>query len=260
MVVQIPSLQLHHGNTGQIPLLGFGTWQATGDDGYRAVRTALDLGYRHIDTAHIYGNESDVGRALADSGVDREDVFITSKIPPGRAGGARSVLDQSLRDLRVDYLDLWLIHWTEGSAHLPLWAHLLKAQEHGRVRAVGVSNYQTDQIDQLIRESGHAPAVNQIKWGPPLFDGVRATELAERQIVLEGYSAFKVTDLRDRRLADIAAAHGKSVAQVVLRWHIQHDVVVIPKSVNPGRIAENLDVFDFQLSDHDMAAIDSVGQ
>ena len=255
----IPTLPFAHGHTGAIPVLGFGTWQATGDDAYRSVSTALEVGYRHVDTAWMYRNHTEVGRALVDSGVPRDDVFLTTKIPPDRAGQARATLEKSLEDLQTDHLDLWLIHWPGGSADLDLWTDLLQARADGLTRAVGVSNYSVEQLDELERATGVAPALNQVRWGPPDFDPGFAADHRERSVVLEGYSALKITDLDDPVLTRIAEEHGVSVAQVIFRWHVQHDVVAIPKSVTPARIAENLDVFDFELSDDQLAQIDALG-
>ncbi len=255
---QIPTLPFHHDHRGAIPILGFGTWQAQGDDAYESVSTALELGYRHVDTAWMYRNHTEVGRAIADSGVARDDLFLTTKIPPNRAGQARATLEKSLEDLQTDHLDLWLIHWTEGSAHVDLWEALLQARADGLARAVGVSNYSIEQIDEITKATGVAPALDQVRWGPPDYDAGFAADLAERQVVLEGYSALKITDLDDPTLTKIAVEHGVTVAQVIFRWHVQHDVVAIPKSVNPARIAENFDVFDFELSDDQVGEIDAL--
>jgi 2,5-diketo-D-gluconate reductase A len=254
---QIPALPFAHGHAGAIPILGFGTWQARGDHAYTSVSTALELGYRHVDTAWMYRNHVEVGRAIADSGVARDDVFLTTKIPPDRAASARATLEQSLEDLQTDHLDLWLIHWTSGSAHVDLWEQLLLARADGLARAVGVSNYSIEQVDEITAATGVAPALNQVRWGPPDYDAGFAADLEERSVVLEGYSALKITDLDDPVLVRIAADHDVTTAQVVLRWHVDHRVVAIPKSVNRARIAENLDVFDFELSDDQLAALDA---
>ncbi|MHA3703760.1 aldo/keto reductase [Jatrophihabitans sp. YIM 134969] len=255
---EIPSLPFHHGHAGAIPIVGFGTWQARGDDAYESVTTALELGYRHVDTAWMYRNHTEVGRAMTDSGVARDDVFLTTKIPPDRAGQARATLEKSLEDLQTDHLDLWLIHWSDGSALVPLWEQLLQAREDGLARAVGVSNYSISQIDELTKATGVAPALDQVRWGPPDYDPGFAADLTERGVVLEGYSALKITDLDDPALVRIAEEHAVTVPQVIFRWHVQHDVVAIPKSVKPERIAQNLDVFDFELSDDQMAEVDAL--
>jgi diketogulonate reductase-like aldo/keto reductase len=244
-----------------MPPLGLGTYQMHGKRGYEAVRYALETGYRHLDTATSYHNEAEVGRAVRDSGVPREDVFITTKLPPGRAGQVRRTLDESLTALGTEYVDLWLIHWPPSGRAVPqTWREMLALRDTGLARAVGVSNYGIALVDELIAASGEAPAVNQIPWGPTLHRPSRLEAHRERGIVVEGYSPFNNTDLNTPALIEIAAAHGVSAAQVVLRWHIQHDIVVIPKSVHPERIRENADVFGFTLSDEQMAWIDSLGR
>ena len=241
-----------------MPLLGFGTWQITGDECHDAVRTALDVGYRHLDTAMVYRNEEEVGRALADSGVPRDEVFVTTKVPPN-ADDPRTVLETSLEKLRTDHLDLWLIHWTENeSIHEDLWRVLLEAQQAGTVRDVGVSNYSLDQIDRLTEATGTQPTVNQIEWAPTLYDAEVERGHDKRGIVLEGYSALKNSDFDDPVLREVAATHGVTPAQVVLRWHLDHGVVVIPKSVNADRIAANFAITDFSLSPDEVARIDGL--
>jgi diketogulonate reductase-like aldo/keto reductase len=243
----------------EMPRVGLGTWQMSGRRGYDAVRFALEHGYRHIDTATMYANESEVGRAVRDSGVPREDIFITTKLPPERSNRARDTLASSLRQLGVSTVDLWLIHWPPtGKAIVSTWEEFITAQAEGLARAIGVSNFSTLQLDQIIEVTGVTPAVNQIPWSPWQHSPARLAEHRERGIVLEGYSPFKRSDLRSPVLAGIASAHGVSPAQVVLRWHLQHDIVVIPKSVTPDRITSNLDVFGFSLTDDEMARIDQL--
>ncbi|BCJ58285.1 aldo/keto reductase [Micromonospora endophytica] len=246
----------------RIPLLGFGTWQATGEAGFQAVLAALDAGYRHIDTATMYGNEKEVGRAVRESGLRREDVFITTKLPPERVGRERETIEESLRALDTEYVDLWLVHWppSEPGDLIPAWREMIAVREAGLARAVGVSNFSTLQIDELIQATEENPAVNQIKWGPHLYDRQRHAEHRDRGVVLEGYSPFKATDLADPVLAGIASAHNVSPAQVVLRWHIDHEIVVIPKSVTPERIRANADVFGFSLTAEEIRDIDALGQ
>jgi 2,5-diketo-D-gluconate reductase A len=252
----VPAARLPGGGT--MPMLGFGTWQITGPQAYDAVRTALDVGYRHIDTATMYRNEDEVGRALADSGIPREDVFVTTKVPPG-ADDPRQVLETSLQKLGTDHLDLWLIHWTEGdSIHEDLWRVLLEAQQAGKVRDVGVSNYSLEQLDRLTDASGQQPAVNQIEWAPTLYDEEVARGHAKRGVVLEGYSALKNTDLDDPVLREIADAHHVSTAQVLLRWHLDHGFVAIPKSVTPERIAANFAITGFALTPEEVGRVDAL--
>ena len=242
---------------GPMPLLGFGTWQMTGARCRAAVRVALEVGYRHIDTATMYRNEHEVGRAVRDSGVARDELFITTKLPPGASGRGRETLDNSLRALGTDHVDLWLVHWPpRGRALVSTWRELLAARDLGLARAVGVSNHSIRQVDELTAATGETPQVNQIPWAPSLHDPALLAEHRRRGVVLEGDSPFKNTDLRHPVLAEIAARHGVTPAQVVLRWHLDHEVVVIPKSATPERIAANFDVFGFSLSPEELARID----
>jgi 2,5-diketo-D-gluconate reductase A len=246
-------------NRAALPLLGLGTWQMTGSECYRAVRYALEVGYRHIDTATMYRNEREVGRAVRDSGLRRDEVFVTTKLPPTDAGRERATLDRSLRALEMDYVDLWLVHWPPlGGAGRQLWKRLLGLRDEGLARAVGVSNYSVAQMDELVRATGEAPHVNQIRWGLALYDPEALEEHRRRNVVLEGYSPFKTTDLRHPVLAAVARRHGVTSAQVVIRWHIDHGVVVIPKSARPERIASNFDVFGFSLDADDLGRIDAL--
>jgi 2,5-diketo-D-gluconate reductase A len=242
-----------------MPLVGLGTWGLRGRQGYDAISFALEVGYRHIDTATVYGNEAEVGRALRDSGLQRDDVFVTTKLPPGRAGRERETLAASLRALGTDYVDLWLVHWPPaGRARPQTWRELLAIRDEGSARAVGVSNYSVSQLDELIETTGQAPAVNQVPWSPRRHDPRQLAEHRRRGVVLEGYSPLKGTRLGDRVLTEIAAGHGVTPAQVVLRWHIEHGIPVIPKSANRERIASNLDLFGFSLSDAEVARIDAL--
>ncbi len=219
-----------------MPLVGFGTWKLRHGQAREAVLAALAVGYRHVDTATMYGNEAEVGQALADSGLDRAGVFLTTKIRPSDAGRVRDILRQSLQALQTDYLDLWLVHWPpprRGDSR-QLWNELLEAQSSGLVRDVGVSNYSLPEIDDLTRSSGHAPAVNQIDWGPTFYDERVLAGHSQRNIAVEAYSSLKNTNLDDPVLAKIAAAHGVTPAQVVLRWHLEHDSRHHPE-VGPSR-------------------------
>lgn len=242
-----------------MPMLGLGTWELRGEQGYAAVRHALEVGYRHIDTAKAYRNEAEVGRAVKDSGVPREQVFLTTKLPPDDAGQERETLQASLKALDTDFVNLWLVHWPpDDKAGVGTWEQLLTLRELGLARDVGVSNYSPAQIDELADTTGVAPAVNQIKWSPALFDPGRLAHSRKRGVVLEGYSPFRAGRLDDPTLGEIAAAHGVTPAQVVLRWHIEHDVVCIPKSAQPERIESNFDVFGFSLSADEVARIDGL--
>ena len=254
---RIPALPLNLG--GAIPVLGFGTWQMKGAQCYEAVRHALEVGYRHIDTATMYENEAEVGRAIADSGVGRDELFITTKLHPSHAGRARQVIADSLRHLRTDHVDLWLIHWPpSGDLSVPTWQRLLETRDAGFATAVGVSNYSPEQVDELVHATGVAPAVNQIPWSPRQYDEARLAHARTRGVVVEGYSPFRGSDLTDPVLSQIAAAHGVATTQVILRWHVQRDTVVIPKSATPDRIASNFDIWDFTLDDDELARIDAL--
>jgi 2,5-diketo-D-gluconate reductase A len=243
-----------------IPLIGFGTWQLDSDDAYNGVRAALEIGYRHIDTATAYGNEDKVGAAVRDSGVGRENVFITTKCPPGNAGREAQTLDASLSALGVDFVDLWLVHWPpNGEARPDTWKAFIAALEQGKTRAIGVSNYSLAQIDELIAATGRAPALNQIPWNPFAFNEREVAELQRRDVVLEGYSPLKRTDLANPVLSEIAAAHNKTAAQVVLRWHVEHGFVVIPRSQRRERIEENFAVFDFELTEEELRRLNTLG-
>ncbi|WP_239124153.1 aldo/keto reductase [Rhizocola hellebori] len=253
-----PAVTLAGGS--EMPLLGFGTWQARGSSCYDAVVAALQAGYRHIDTATMYANEAEVGRALRDSGVPRSEVFITTKLPPDRAGHESSTLRASLHGLGVDAIDLWLIHWPPaGRRSVSVWREFIAARDAGLTKAIGVSNYSAAQMDELDKETGQRPEVNQIRWSPALHDPAVHQQHRKRGIVLEGYSPFKTTNLNDPTLTGIAEAHGVTAAQVVLRWHIQHEIVAIPKSVTPHRIRVNADIFGFTLTTEQMTQIDALG-
>lgn len=244
---------------GEIPLVGFGTWELQGDEAYEGVRTALDVGYRHIDTATAYGNEDRVGQALRDSGLDRGAVFITTKCPPEREGQELATLDRSLSLLGTDYVDLWLVHWPpRGRAQPQMWQQFVTAYQQGKAKAIGVSNYSPAQMDELAEATGETPAVNQIPWSPFSYDPALVKEHTRRDVVLEGYSPLKNTPLDHPMLVGIAAVHGKTPAQVVLRWHVEHGFVVIPRSARPARIQENFDLFDFELSEEQVSHLDSL--
>ena len=245
---------------GQMPLIGFGTWQLKGQDAVRATSAALATGYRHLDTATVYGNEREVGRALAESGVPRDDVFVTTKCPPGRAGQELDILRESLELLQTDHVDLWLIHWPgEGSANADMWRAFVEARQTGLAREIGVSNFDISLIDEVTKATGAAPAVNQVEWSPLLFDAETLAEHRARDIALEGYSALRGGTLEHPAIVEIAKRTGRTPAQVIIRWHLQHDVIVIPKSVNADRIRSNADVADFTLTDEDMTTLDALG-
>src|ERR1700759_3419050 len=244
-----------------MPMTGFGTWRLRGKSAYESDRYALETGYRHLDTATMYRNETEVGRAIRDSGVDRREVFITTKLPPGNAGRERATIEASLRDLGTDRVDLWLIHWPPGrGASVRVWEQFIKVREAGLARAIGVSNYDPPEIDELVRATGQSPAVNQIPWSIPQYDPQLLAAHRERGVVVEGYSSLKGTNLRDRTITEIAAAHQVEPAQVVLRWHLQHDIAIIPKSSHRDRIDANFALYGFALDDAEMTRLDSLSR
>ena len=255
----VPAVDLPGGV--RMPMIGFGTWLVRGKAGREALRAALAVGYRHTDTATMYGNEADVGHVLANSGLARDEVFITTKLPSGKAGRERATLAASLRALGTEYVDLWLVHWPPPDRMLiPVWREFLALRDEGRARAVGVSNYSLAQIDRLIKATGEAPAVNQITWSPGRYDAALLKGHQERGVAVEGYSPLKRTNLANPVLTEIAAAHDATAAQVVLRWNLEHGVTVLVKSANPERIAANIDVLRFSLSPGEVARIDALAR
>ena len=245
---------------GLMPLLGFGTWQLKGDDAVTATAAALEVGYRHLDTATIYGNEGEVGRALADSRVDRDDVFVTTKVNPRLAGKERETIEGSLSLLRTDRVDLWLIHWPgDDGQNVSMWKALIDAQRAGLAREIGVSNFSLEMIDELVEATGVSPAVNQIEWSPLLFEADVLEGHRARAVVLEGYSGLRGGILEHDVVAGIAKDLDRTPAQVVLRWHLQHGIVSIPKSREPERVRSNADLAGFELSESDMTALDALG-
>ena len=241
----------------EIPLLGLGVWQIpNGPECVDAVRWALELGYRHIDTAQAYGNEESVGRGLRESGVPREEVFITTKFYPVRQDPDAEI-DRSLERLGVDFVDLYIIHWPQGG---PTWAWpgMEAARERGATRSIGVSNFNAAELDQLLSVAQSLPVVNQVQFSPFKYRR-RLLEACERHgVALEAYSPLGTgRHLSDQRVRQIAERAGRTPAQVLLRWCVQRDLVVIPKSTHRERIVENGRILDFALSDEDMAALDS---
>jgi 2,5-diketo-D-gluconate reductase A len=244
---------------GEIPLIGFGTWELVGDEAYDGVRAAIEIGYRHIDTATGYSNEDRVGAAVRDSELAREQVFITTKCPPERAGHELETLEGSLSLLGMDFVDLWLVHWPPGGKARPeTWEQFIVAQQQGKARAIGVSNYSIAQVDELIAATGHAPALNQIPWSPFSYDPGKVAALSQREVLLEGYSPLNKSSLDNPQLVDIATAHGKTPAQVILRWHLEHKFIVIPRSARRSRIEENFNLYDFELAEDEVSRLDSL--
>lgn len=243
-----------------IPQIGLGVWKATDETATTAVAAALGAGYRHIDTAAIYENESGVGTGMAQADVARTDIFLTTKLW-NEAQGSDSTLramDESLKRLGTDYVDLYLIHWPSAfrGKFVDTWKAMIRLREEGKARSIGVSNFEGDYIDQLIAETGVTPAINQIQLHPLFQQAAMREKNAKLGVITESWSPLGQGKLLDHPgLAAIAARHGKSVAQVIIRWHIELGLVVIPKSVTPSRIVENFAVFDFALSDQDKAQI-----
>ena len=261
----VPDVTLNNGRT--IPQFGFGVFQIKPDDTAKAVTEALEAGYRHIDTAEMYGNEKEVGTAIAKSGLDRADVYVTSKLNNGfhRPDDARRAFAGSLEALGFDYLDLFLIHWPlptrYGGDYVSTWQTLEEFYHDGRARSIGVSNFQPHHLRRLHGECEITPAINQIECHPYLTqDDVRAF-CAEYQIAIEAWSPLaQGLVLDDPTIVSIAKAVGKTPAQVVLRWHIERGDIVFPKSVTPARIKENIDVFGFELSGEEVEAITALNR
>src|SRR6516165_9312751 len=262
----VPDVTLNNGRT--IPQFGFGVFQIKPADTTAAVVTALEAGYRHIDTAEMYGNEKEVGTAIAKSGLDRADVFVTSKLNNGfhRPDDARLAFDESLDALGFDYLDLFLIHWPLPTRYdgdyVSTWQTLEEFYRDGRARSIGVSNFQPHHLRRLHGESEITPAINQIEIHPYLTQNEVRAFCAEHQIAIEAWSPLARGGdlLSDPVVVSIAQAAGKTPAQVVLRWHIERGDIVFPKSVTPARIKENIDIFDFELSGQDVEAITSLNR
>lgn len=258
-----PSLTLENGV--EIPQLGLGLWQVDPALTKGVVTTALELGYRHFDTAQMYGNEAGVGAAVEASGLPRDELFITSKLNNNRhdPAAARDSFDRTLEALRTDYVDLFLIHWPLPGVgdFVETWHALEDVYESGRARAIGVSNFLEPHLERLMAESGVVPAVNQIEIHPYLTQGPLRAYDADHGIVTEAWSPLgSGIVLDDPVLARIGAAHGVTPAQVTIRWHLQRGDVVFPKSTHRERLAQNLDVFGFTLSDADIAAIDALNR
>ena len=256
----VPLITLNDGH--RIPQLGFGTYQVPPDETAETVRTAVEIGYRHIDTAQMYGNEKGVGQGIRDAGVDRGHVFITSKLNNGfhRPDDARRAFDQTLTDLGTDYVDLFLIHWPLPTRYdgdfVSTWTTLEDFKSDGRARSIGVSNFEIHHLQELARETETVPAVNQIEVHPYLTnDAVRAYGV-EHDIVTEGWSPIaRGAVLTEPVVLRIARATGAHPAQVVLRWHIERGDVVFPKSMHPQRIKENFEIFDFEINDEEIEAL-----
>lgn len=249
-----------------IPQIGLGVWQAKdGREVETAVSTALDCGYRLIDTAAVYGNERGVGRAITASTVPREEIFVTTKVWNADQGYDQTLaaFNKSLERLGLEYIDLYLIHWPVPAKdmYIETWRALEKLYADGKVKAIGVSNFTIEYLERLTHESAIIPAINQIELHPHLSQIELRDYCKQRGIAVESYSPLGGTGghlLDEPILTEIGQKYNKSPAQVVIRWHIQHDLIVIPKSVTPERIRENINVFDYELSANDMASIDNL--
>ncbi|MEQ6900811.1 aldo/keto reductase [Nocardioides sp. YIM 152588] len=261
---QVPLVTLNDGT--DLPAIGFGTYPLTGAEGEAAIRGALDAGYRLLDTAVNYGNEEEVGRALRASGVPRDEVWLTSKIP-GRHHGyddAIASTKESLQRLGVDHLDLHLIHWPNPSVdrYAEAWRALVDLRQQGLVRSIGVSNFTEAHLDRIIAETGVTPAVNQIELHPYFPQVAMRAANEARGIQTESWSPMgkRQAPFTEPAVADAAAAHGVTPGQVILRWQLQIGSLPIPKSATPSRQRENLDVFGFELSTDEVEAITELGR
>jgi 2,5-diketo-D-gluconate reductase A len=260
---EVPSLELNDGN--RIPQLGFGVFQIEPRDTVEAVKQALDVGYRHIDTAEMYGNEKEVGEAVRDSGLDRADVYVTSKLNNSfhRPDDARRAFDETLSALGFDHVDLFLIHWPLPTLYdgdyVSTWKTLEEFKADGRARSIGVSNFEVDHLERLAAEADVVPAVNQIELHPYLLNEEVRAYGESHGIATEAWSPLKQGEvLDDPAITEIAARLDRTPAQVVLRWHIERGTIVFPKSTTPERIRENFELFDFELQPADIERISSL--
>jgi 2,5-diketo-D-gluconate reductase A len=264
-MTQIPEIMLNDGQT--IPQFGYGTFLISPEDTVAAVSDALEAGYRHIDTAEGYENEAEVGAAIRNSGLNRGDVFVTTKLSNAahRPDDARRAFDGSLQALEFDYVDLFLIHWPLPTRYdgdyVSTWETLTEFYRDGRARSIGVSNFQPHHLRRLHQESEIPPAVDQFEEHPYLTQDELRQFCAQHQIAVEAWSPLATgVLLGDPTIADIARRYGKTPAQIVLRWHIERGDIVFPKSVTPARIRENIDIFDFELSGEDVEAITALNR
>lgn len=257
----IPAIRLNDGR--EMPALGFGVWKIADTDAERAVNEALEAGYRSIDTAQIYENEAGVGRGIAKSGRSRSEIFLTTKVWNSNQGRDRTrrALDDSLAKLGTDYLDLYLIHWPSPSRglYVETWKALVELKNEGRVRSVGVSNFGPNELTKIIEATGVVPAVNQIELHPRFQQRETCSFHAKHGIATEAWSPLGQGQLLTHPVVTaIAKKHGRTEAQVILRWHLRHGFIAIPKSGHPARIRENFDVTSFDLDDGDVKALDGL--
>ncbi|MCW2805146.1 MAG: 2,5-diketo-D-gluconate reductase [Propionibacteriaceae bacterium] len=262
-MTQVPTVTLNDG--ARIPQLGFGVWQVSTEDIIPAVSKALEVGYRHIDTAAIYGNEEGVGRAIADSGIPREELYVTTKLwnANHRHDAAIAAAQESLDKLGLDYVDLYLIHWPTPAKndYVEAWQALEEIQSKGWTRSIGVSNFQQNQLRRVVAEGSVVPAVNQIELHPTFTQTALVAVNNELGIKTEAWSPLgQSEDLTNETIAGLAKSYDRTPAQVIIRWHLQKGYIVFPKSVTASRIEENFGVLDFDLSGADVAAIDALDQ
>jgi 2,5-diketo-D-gluconate reductase A len=261
LIANVPKIKLNDGC--RIPQLGLGVWQVPDEQVQSSVETALAAGYRLVDTAAIYRNEAGVGAGLKASGVPRSDIFLTTKLWNDKHDydAALRAFDESAKQLGVDYLDLYLIHWpvADSTAYLEAWRALVQLKQDGRAKSIGVSNFTQENLQRVMDESGVVPAVNQIELHPEFPQKALRAFHAKHGIATESWSPLgQGGDLNDPRIRALAEKHGKTPAQIVLRWHLENGLIAIPKSVTSSRIRENIDVFNFSLSAEDLAVLDGV--
>ncbi|HWP61780.1 MAG TPA: aldo/keto reductase [Candidatus Paceibacterota bacterium] len=243
----------------EMPRIGFGTWKmADGEEAYAAVTKALQAGYRLIDTAKYYGNEVSVGKAVRESGIPRSDIFVTTKLWPTDFLHPRKAFEKSLRLLDIGTIDLYLVHWPVPGMPKSIWKALEPLCEEKLVRSIGVSNYDVETLRHTLSYAKVIPAVNQIKFNPLHFNSDVLEFCKQNDIVVEAYSPLDRGSLSDETITQVAKKHGKTNAQVMLRWCVQHGTVPLPKSVHPERMRENLAVFDWQLDEEDMESLNSL--
>ena len=259
----VPSIQLHDGTS--IPQLGFGVFQIDPADTAEAVTRALEVGYRHIDTAQMYGNEEGVGAGLRSSGIDRDEVYVTSKLNNDnhRPDDVRRSFDESLKRLGLDRLDLFLVHWPLPTRYdgdfVSTWKAMAELLGDGRLTSVGVSNFEPDHLQRIVDETGVVPVVNQIEVHPFFTNEAARAASHEHGVKVEGWAPIAKGRVNDEPvIREIADAHGRTPAQVTLRWHVQRGDIVFPKSVTPARMRENFEIFDFELSKEQMTLIDGL--